>query len=249
MLRARLAELAAAFGLLTRLPTGLLPQPANPAGYARAAWAWPLAGAAVGAISGGVQALLTAAGLPPALAAPWALAALLLASGALHEDGLADTADGFGGGRDRARKLEIMRDSRIGSFGAMALILALALRGGALAQLAAPLPALAVAGALSRAAMLLPLMILPPARPDGLSAGLGRPPGSAALAGLAVALALAALLLPGTAMLPALLAMIFAAAGIAVLARAQIGGQTGDVLGACAVVAECAVLSALVAAG
>ncbi|HWL79807.1 MAG TPA: adenosylcobinamide-GDP ribazoletransferase [Roseomonas sp.] len=248
MLRSRLAELAAAFGLLTRLPLGILPQPADAAGYARAAWAWPLAGAVVGAFGGGTQALLTAAGLPPGLAAPWALAAMLLASGALHEDGLADTADGFGGGRDRDRKLEIMRDSRIGSFGALALVLSLALRGGALAGLAYPLAAMAAAGALSRAAMLLPLLALPPARHNGLSARLGRPPGKAALMGAIIATALAGLLLPPGAAIPAVVAALGGAAALTALARAQIGGQTGDVLGASAVLAECAVLSVLVAA-
>ncbi|MXP64139.1 adenosylcobinamide-GDP ribazoletransferase [Roseomonas sp. M0104] len=247
MLRARFAELAAAFGLLTRLPVGALPQPPDAAGYARAAWAWPLAGAAVGALGGAAQALLTAAGLPPALAAPWALAAMLLASGALHEDGLADTADGFGGARNPARKLEIMRDSRIGSFGALALVLSLALRGGALAELAAPLPAMAAAGALARLAMLLPLLALPPARRDGLAAGLGRPPLAAALGALAVAAILAALLLPAGAALLALGAALAGAAALAALAGSQIGGQTGDVLGASAVLAECAALSVLVA--
>ncbi|WP_349362353.1 adenosylcobinamide-GDP ribazoletransferase [Roseomonas sp. E05] len=247
MLRARLAELAAAFGLLTRLPVGFLPQPADAAGHARAAWAWPLAGAVVGALGGGTQALLTATGLPPGLAAPWALAVMLLASGALHEDGLADTADGFGGGRDRPRKLEIMRDSRIGSFGALALVLALTLRGGALAELAAPLPAMIATGALARAAMLLPLLTLPPARRDGLAAGLGRPPLGAALAAPVLAAVLAGLLLPAGAALLALASALAGAAGLTALARAQIGGQTGDVLGACAVIAECAALSALVA--
>ncbi|KAA2211797.1 adenosylcobinamide-GDP ribazoletransferase [Teichococcus oryzae] len=249
MIRARLAEIGAAFGLLTRLPVGWLPVPEAANGYARAAWAWPLAGAALGALAGAVQAGLVAAGLPPSLAAPWAIAVLLLASGGLHEDGLADTADGFGGGGGRERKLAIMRDSRIGSFGTLALILCLGLRGTALALLAAPLPAMAAAGALARLAMLPPLLFLPPARRDGLAAGLGRPGPVPAIAALAVATGLALLLLPVQVAWPALLAASGAAVALSWLAWRQIGGQTGDVLGATAMVAECAVLTALIASG
>ncbi len=89
----------------------------------------------------------------------------------MHEDGLADVADGFGGGFSRERKLEIMKDSRIGAFGAVALVLSLGLRASALAALAGtPLGALLVmtaAGAISRCACLAPLVLLPPARGDG----------------------------------------------------------------------------------
>lgn len=240
-LAARRAELGAALGLMTRLPLGRWPMPEAPEGFARAAWAYPLAGALAGWLAGGAQALLLWAGMPPALATAWALAALLLLTGALHEDGLADMADGFGGGRDRERKLAIMRDSRIGSYGALALLLSLGLRGAALALLASPL-AWAAAGALSRAALLLPLGLLRPARAEGLAAGLGRagvPPG------LALGVGLAFLLLPAGAALAATLAAALAGLGVAWLARRQVGGHTGDILGACAVLAECAALSAL----
>ncbi|EFH12008.1 adenosylcobinamide-GDP ribazoletransferase [Pseudoroseomonas cervicalis] len=239
MLRARLEELCAALGLLTRLPLGRLPFPTEPQGYARAVWAYPLVGGALGAFCGTVQWALVAAGLPPALAAPWAIAVLLLASGALHEDGLADTADGFGGGRDAARKLAIMRDSRIGSFGALALMLALATRGLGLAGAEQPVALMAGAGALGRAAMLLPLGLLPPARTDGLAAGLGKPPRAALLAGIALGLVIGAALLPPA----AILAALAVGGGMSWLARKQIGGHTGDVLGATALVAECAAIS------
>lgn len=241
-LAARGRELGAALGLLTRLPLGRWPMPADAAGFARAAWAYPLVGALAGGVAGGAQALLVAFGLPPALAAPWSLAVLLLLTGALHEDGLADMADGFGGGRDRARKLAIMRDSRIGSFGALALLLSLFLRGAALALLPSPLLMMAAAGALSRAALLVPLGLLPPARADGLAAGLGR---AGVAPGLAVGAALAFLLLPPGGAFSALLAAVLAGLGVALLARRQVGGHTGDVLGGCAVLAECAVLTAL----
>lgn len=244
---ARLAELAAALGLLTRLPVHRWPMPPDAAGFTRAVWAYPLAGAVAGGLGGLGFWAAGALGLPPPLAALWSLALLLLLTGAFHEDGLADTADGFGGGRDRAARLAIMRDSRIGSYGAAALLLALGLRAAALAEIAEParvLVAMAAAGALSRGALLLPLRLLPPARADGLAAGLGRPGATPLLAALVLA-AVAALLTPAPA--AAVLAAGLAGLGMTALARRQIGGQTGDVLGATAVVAECAVLSALAA--
>ena len=109
------------------------PEPGAPLDIDRIAWAAPVAGVAVGLIGALVLALTTLLGLPLLLRAGLATAALVVATGALHEDGLADVADGFGGGATRARKLEIMRDSRIGAYGAIAIALALILRVGALA--------------------------------------------------------------------------------------------------------------------
>ena len=133
----------------------------------------------VGLIGALVLALTTLLGLPLILRAGLATAALVVATGALHEDGLADVADGFGGGATRARKLEIMRDSRVGAYGAIAIALALILRVGALAAALdggfwrASLSLMLVA-ALSRAAALTPLALLPPARVDGAGAAAGR---------------------------------------------------------------------------
>ncbi|HTW29542.1 MAG TPA: adenosylcobinamide-GDP ribazoletransferase [Acetobacteraceae bacterium] len=243
---ARLAEFAIAGRLLTRLPLGFLAH--GRGAPAAAVWAWPLLGLVVGALGGAVQAVARVAGLPPLVAALWGLAAMLLATGALHEDALADLADGFGGGRTRERKLAIMRDSRIGSFGAAALIVSLLLRAGEAAALRPgfAIPALAAAGALSRTAMLGPVL-LPPARADGLGASQGRP----GQVGIAVAVGIAALAAFG--LLPAgmaALGLIAAAAGgaaVAGLAWRQIGGQTGDVCGAAQQVAEALVLGVIAA--
>jgi len=242
----RLAHhLAAGFGLLTRLPLGHLAPPGTD--YAAAAWTYPVVGAAVGGCGALAYAAATALGLPLPLAAIWTMAALTLLTGGLHEDGLADTADGLGGGT-RERRLEIMRDSRIGSYGATALILCLAIRAAAIAAIAHPLhvaAALVVAGALGRAAILLVLAGTKPARADGLSATLATMPAGAVLAGLGFAIAVSFLLLdPRRALLACALAAL-AGLTLARIATRRIGGHTGDILGATEIATECLALSAL----
>ena len=241
-------DLGGALALLTRLPAHrLLPMPEGADGFARGVWAYPLVGALVGALGGAVWWAGRALGLPPLLAGCWALAALLAATGAFHEDGLADTADGFGGGRSRERKLEIMRDSRIGSYGALALMLSLAIRGTALAALSGPAgaAALVVSGALGRGAILGLLRLLPPARADGMAAALGRPGGAVLGVGLGLAVLPALVLGPWPLGVAAVGMAAGVTLGLAALARRQVGGRTGDVLGAGSVAAECAVLSLL----
>lgn len=233
-------ELRLAFMLLSRLPVGAI-RGETPA-LAASAWAWPLVGAVIGAISAALCGLALWLGLPPVMAATIALAASLLVTGAMHEDGLADVADGFGGGRDRARKLEIMRDSRIGSYGAAALILALGFRAGGIAALAeAQSTAWALIGlaAASRAVLPYALFLLPPARQDGVGrSALSREPKAATIA---LGIGFACLLPLGfNAAVAASLLIALAAAAVGALAMRQIGGQTGDVMGAMQQIAECA---------
>jgi adenosylcobinamide-GDP ribazoletransferase len=248
-LRARLAELAAAVTLLTRLPVHRLPLATAP-NSASAVWAYPLVGALVGGIGAAAYWLAAAFACPPALAAPWALAVLALATGALHEDGLADFADGLGGAT-REQSLAIMRDHRIGSYGVIALILALAVRITAIATIAetaAVAAALITAGVAGRLAAVLVMAALPAARADGLAAAVGRPSGALAAAALGIAFVVSWLLLPfGTALI-AIIAAAAAALAIGAIASARLGGQTGDVLGAAVVLAECLALTALAAA-
>jgi adenosylcobinamide-GDP ribazoletransferase len=234
-LRARLAEIQLAVMLLTRLPAGRIigQVPAT----AAASWAFPLAGLIVGMIVALV--LLGAAwlGLPPGIAAGLALAAGIIVTGGLHEDGLADTADGFGGGRDREHKLAIMRDSRIGSFGALALILTLGLRWSAMATLAgqdvhetaSAIVAIAVA---SRAGLAVVLLLLPPARNDGLGHAASGPSRAQAAVAFTIGLLALALLLGHAAALAIVIGLVVTQFLAARLALRQIGGQTGDVLGA-----------------
>jgi adenosylcobinamide-GDP ribazoletransferase len=233
-------DIADALRFFTRLRVGE-PEPGAPLDFDRIAWAAPVAGVAVGLIGGLALALTTLLGLPPLLRAAFATAALVAATGALHEDGLADVADGFGGGATRARKLEIMRDSRIGAYGAIAIALALILRVGALA---AALDggfwragsSLVLVAALSRAAALTPLALLPPARADGAGAAAGRLGSNALAAAWGSALVVAvALGLVALGLAHALLAALMSGAGalfMVALARRAIGGQTGDVAGA-----------------
>jgi len=236
-------DLATALSTLTRLPTAWL-WPTNPVINApRAIWAYPIAGALIGAIAAACFAVLHKAGCSTAIAAFWTLAAMLLTTGALHEDGLADTADGFGGGRTRERKLEIMRDSRIGSYGACALVLSLALRGIAIAELDGNVAALIAACALSRASAGLLLALLPPARPEGLSAAVAAPPRIAVVVSLAIGIGFTLAFLPITKALAAITLALLTAAAMARLSRRHIGGHTGDVLGATIVIAECAILT------
>jgi adenosylcobinamide-GDP ribazoletransferase len=241
-------DLITAFMLLTRLPVGWLGSGSSD--LARSVWAFPVIGSAVGLIGAFVYWLLHGTGVPAWLAASWAVAAILSVSGAFHEDGLADTADGFGGGRTRERKLEIMRDSRIGSYGAIALALSLLIRVGALAALEQPqavLVALIVAAMAGRGAMIVPLLLLNPARTDGMASAMGHvPQWSAALGFGLIALVLLFLLPIGGAFVVAV-STGAAAVVVAQFARTQIGGHTGDVLGAVEVTAECVILTVLTA--
>lgn len=233
-----------ALGFLTRLP---LPRGATLAAedLRRAQRLFPLAGLVVGLIGALAFWLASALGLGPWPAGALAVAATALATGALHEDGLGDTADGFGGGDDAGRKLEIMRDSRLGSYGGLALILSVLLRVAALAALADPDvagAALVAAHVASRGALPAVMAAAPAARPDGLAASIGaaRRPDLWLALGLTALLVVLALGLRGGFFVLAL--VLLAGAAVVRLARRQIGGITGDVLGAIQQAAEATAL-------
>ncbi len=239
-------QLAAAIGLLTRLPIWrVVSKP--PKEFAASAWAWPLVGAVIGGLAAIVYTASVAIDLSPPVAVCWTLIAQLLITGALHEDGLADTTDGFFGGQTRDRKLEIMRDSRIGTFGTLALLISTALRGVALASIASPdrvAVALVVSGCLARGAILFVAATTKPSRDSGLASGLAHIPPVSVTTGLALTLIFTGCALRSNAVLP-----LFTTALIALAMRrwaiGQIGGHTGDVLGATAVLTEAVLLSEL----
>lgn len=230
--RARLAEAQLALMLLTRLPAGVK-SVAPPIGAAT--WAFPVVGGVVGALSALVLLGALWAGLPVIMASGLALITSVMVTGGLHEDGLADCADGFGGGRDRARKLEIMRDSRIGSYGALALILFLGLRWQGIALVAAvpsqAVLALVLLGIASRSGLACALWLMPAARADGMGKSAAETDFARVL--IAAGLGVLALLIGfGWAGFSVFAAIATLQAGFGWAAMRQIGGQTGDVLGA-----------------
>jgi adenosylcobinamide-GDP ribazoletransferase len=252
-------DLAACLRFYSRLPVPRLPGEGDPhrvPDFRTLPRMLPLAGLILALPSALILLVAWALDLGPFLAATLAVALATLVTGALHEDGLADVADGFGGGSTRERRIEIMRDSRIGAYGGVALVLSLALRIGALATLldrtgALAALALILAASLSRCAALAPMVLLGPARPGGAGASVGSPDRrTIEIVGL-VAVALVALgwsaglPLAGMILMPAM--ALAASLVLTALARAKIGGQTGDVIGACQQVAEIAALLGLVA--
>lgn len=241
----RLRDPILALGLLSRLPMPL----GDTGRGARAAWAYPLAGLLIGGLAALGALFSFWLGLPAPITALVALSLTIVISGALHEDGLADTADGLWGGWTPERRLEIMKDSAVGSYGVIALCLSLAARWSALWMLYQVSPATAtsalLAGAmLSRAMMPLVMVALPPARSSGLAHGMGKAPLFSAVLGLAIACGLAVLLLGGGAISATICAGLTTLV-LALIARARIGGQTGDILGATQQLAEIAILLSL----
>lgn len=195
----------------------------------RAALVWfPFVGACVGAAEGAVVALL-GGHLPALVVGACAVAVSVALTGAFHEDGLADVADGFGGGSTPERVLEILRDSRLGTYGVVALALALLIRVGCLPELS--VVPIVVAHALSRAVLPVLLASGRAARSDGFVATLAGTVPPAAMVAVVATLGLAVLLLGLTGMV-AVLAMFGVAAALHARSRARIGGVTGDVLGA-----------------
>jgi adenosylcobinamide-GDP ribazoletransferase len=242
-LRQLAADLSAAVLFSTRLP---VPGAAAITGtdIARAGWALPIAGAIVGLIAAVVYGLARLADVPSFPAAGLTVVATLLVTGCLHEDGLADVADSFGAST-RERKLEIMRDSKIGTYGVCALFMSLLLRSAALATIADPALAaqiLVAAHMAARAGMPLFMRLVPPARGDGLSVGVGTPPRASAIAAMLIGMVALGIGLGLAAGVCALALMTAAFVLLAWLCMRQIGGQTGDVLGALEQIGEIIVL-------
>lgn len=218
----------------------------GPGDLGRAAAAFPLVGVAVAAAGVTVRAV-TAPLVGPAAATVAAVAAMILVTGALHEDGLADSADGLWGGWDPRARLEIMRDSRVGTFGVLALVLAVGLRIALLVplDLAAFARAVVCAHVLGRAAWLPLTRVLPPAAP-GRGAELSARPGAVGVAAAAAVTGGTLLAALGVWAVVPLAAAAVTAAGCARLFRRRLGGYTGDALGAAAQLVELAVLAAVV---
>jgi adenosylcobinamide-GDP ribazoletransferase len=208
----------------------------------RGTWAFPLVGAGVGAAVGGAGAALAHV-LSASVAAPLALALGVVLTGALHLDGLADTADALGA-RSRERALAIMRDPRTGSYGVAAVALVLIVEAAALRDLVDTrrIAAVVCAFAASRAVAPLIAWALPYARP---SSGLAQPLERRGAVRAAIGYVLAGLLVATIDRRDAA-AMLACTAAVAVAAslffRLRFGGMTGDTLGAAIAVSEAALL-------
>jgi adenosylcobinamide-GDP ribazoletransferase len=248
------ADLRSVGRFLTILPMGT-PDGGSESGHGRghlanAAWCFPVVGLLIGGAGGLVYGLAIWLGCTDWLAATLCVATLVLLCGGLHEDGWGDFFDGLGG-TNRDRRLAIMHDSQAGNFAVVALLLLFAGRIGAISALATPervFAALLVAGAVSRAAMVVVMHILPPARSDGLGAGAGRPGLNSVIIAVLIATLIALAALGVSTALVSLGGAVLAAALVAVTARNRLGGQTGDVLGAVQTAAEFGCLAAASAA-
>ncbi|WP_245582505.1 adenosylcobinamide-GDP ribazoletransferase [Neorhizobium lilium] len=248
-----IADLARSVGFLSRLPVPDRFFSGHDGTVSRAVQAFPVAGLVIAVVPALVLFLLSRSH-DPLLPAIVALGLQSLLTGALHEDGLADAADGLGGGRDREHSLSIMKDSRVGSYGVIVLILSFGLRASALSALAQYDPALAslallAAAAISRAFMVAHWRSLPPVREGGVAANAGQPEEKARNIALGIGVASALLLLIPVAGLPrGALSLVFAglvAFGFTRYVGERLGGHTGDTIGATQQLSEIAMLIAL----
>jgi adenosylcobinamide-GDP ribazoletransferase len=230
-------SLLAAVAFLTRIP---IRRAFSTEQVARAAAWFPLIGGALGLLYGAVWFGATLV-VPPYVAAVLVLSCEALLTGALHFDGLADMADGFGGGRTRDDVLRIMRDDAIGVYGATALVLMLLLTAACLVALKTPLLVacwLAAGGAFGRWAIVLLSRALPYARPDNaISSHIG----VRELIPATLTICATGFLIRWQALVAAAVTLLIALA-MGALARKRIGGVTGDTLGATSQICETAVL-------
>lgn len=244
-------DFAHAWTLMLRVPWPV-PQRLTPTpNSSQTVWAYPVIGALVAAFGATVLTGLEALTVPPVIAGGVALAAMLLATGAFHEDGLADVMDALGG-RSPETRLIIMRDSRIGAFGTIGLIMALGLKWQAITYLSVThniggfILSMAAIGALSRAAMLGLLSWVPSARAHGLGASIAKPDLPVIAVGYGLALLCALFAFSIVQVLVILVISALACLGIGLGAKHLFGGYTGDVLGATQVLVELILLIAVI---
>jgi adenosylcobinamide-GDP ribazoletransferase len=236
-----LSGLGAAIALHTRIPVRALAE--GDLELTRAIPWFPIVGAGVGVLVAGVYVGLAAV-LPSFLAAAVATGAGAMLTGALHEDGLADVADAFAGGATRARRLAIMEDPRLGTFGVIAIVVSFFIRVGSFATLDAwnAVALIPATHALSRVGVIVLMRRLPPAQPGGLGARYADSLATRdAATGIGIGVVVAVALMGAWAVVAIALCAL-ATYSMGALARAKIGGMTGDVLGATQQIAELAML-------
>lgn len=239
-----------ALQFLTRIPVKSFDD-FEPVWLDRTAKYFPLVGALVGVI-GGAVIVATTIFIPQPLPALLGLCAAIAVTGAFHEDGLADTADGFGGGQTREQRLEIMKDSRIGTYGTIALLAMLATKATALMQIG-PIQMVFTFIAAHAAARLTGVIAIRVMHYAGDAEAAKVKPLARSISNGELAVAIFFGLAPGVLLLsPATLTIALVTAAIACLLLARmsqrlIGGYTGDVLGAIEQVFETAFIVAAAA--
>jgi cobalamin 5'-phosphate synthase/cobalamin synthase len=235
-----MTRILAALAFLTRIP---IRRSFDAAAVGRAALFFPLVGAAIGLLQMGLHRTLKPH-LPAMVVAVLVVALSAWVTRGLHLDGLADFADGLGGGATRERRLEIMRDPAVGAFGVAALVLVLALKIAAIASLSSG-AALVLASALSRFSAVPLGCFLPYAREGtGLGAAMASGAGRLELLGATVLAVLLSLLFEARLVLFSWGFALLASLLVGSLAKRSLGGMTGDVLGANVEIAEASVLLA-----
>ena len=235
---------------LTRLPVGW-PAGGDAVTLAAASRTFPVVGLVTGGLSAIFWLVLRDTGLPVLPAAVLTIGLGVLMTGALHEDGLADMADGAGAGADRERRLEIMRDSWVGAYGVLAIVFSAGLRVACLAAFPDPrfgAAALVAAHVGGRAGLPAVMRLLPRARTDGLSVTAGSPDDRSALLSAGIGIFLMLLFAGFEAGLTATALTALALWLTSIWAKRRLGGQTGDVLGGMEQIGEMVILLTLVVA-
>ncbi len=244
MIRTLFEDILVALSLLTRIP---LKVPAH--AYNRmdkAVWAYVFAGIIWGFSTWTITFAFAYFGLPVSIASALGLSAGIIATGAMHEDGLADSADGILGSWNRSRRLEIMKDSFLGAYGVLAIVLSTIIRWQLIFALFAnsyALVILIIAGCLSRSVLPIIMAMLNHAREEGLSHSVGRPSGPSVYISLSMTILFAFFTLKIEGLMLCFIAVLLAFA-CAKVAQRTIHGQTGDILGATAIFTETGVLIA-----
>ena len=225
-------DLKAAFMLLTRIPVRWNNQ--SPPDLNRCLWAYPVVGMVVALIGICVYGGSAFANFPVEVSVLLSIAVMIVLTGAFHEDGLADTLDGFGGGAAKEQKLDIMRDSRIGTYGGLGLIIIIGLKVVALWNMSYYqfMTALLIGASLSRFMILIILTVLPPAREGGLSVNAGKPSNNAIISGLCVPFLFSFSLMDLKTTLIVIAVSVMFTLLFSRLVFKQVGGFSGDVLGA-----------------
>lgn len=231
-----LTDFVFSLSFFSRLPVHDLYHDVRSFSLARSIWVWPLVSVLIGGLEGSVLYLLSLTALSPWMVAFLGLGFHLLLTGGLHEDGLADCADGFGGGIDRSQKLTIMKDSRLGTFGVLTLFVILGLQIGSLISLI-PLyqkiiPLLAIIAMLSRTAMIMPIFLLNPMHSSKMTSQFSHIPILSMILHIGFSLGLCFLFLPWQLSCLLLAFTFFVGCGSSLMIHHQIKEYNGDSLGA-----------------